>query len=565
MYDDYVEMAELLLYAMRAVRAHVSDVSRPRANELIGPEGFITELQSTSFTANGVFAMIAERHRQGMNFKTASTKPRNPANMANDVEKDVIETLDKLYLEGKEPVWQGVRNVDGTDFYITAVGEVNKPKCLQCHSTPDQAPQDMRDRYVVDQDQGYGRLVNRIESAEIVTIPVADITEHITRAQLLLFAILAAAIAILIGGVSLGLNVMFRPIVRVTGLAGLIADGNLVEASRELAHIKDRCSTIRAAEGKPRSADVTVKLVRAFSTMTRHLNSLIGKVQESAFQASSSAAEIAASARQIEATVAQQAASTSQVSATAKEISNRSKRLVGAMEDVALVASRTADLANEGQSSILDMESTMAQLMDATKSISSRLASINDKTADIGAIVVTITKVSEQTNLLSLNASIEAEKAGEFGLGFSVVAREIRRLADQTAVATLNIERMVKQMQSAVSSGVMEMDKFVKQVSHGVESVAEIGSRLATIIEQVQALTPRFEEANEVVQDQSAGADEISTAMSQLSEAAAQTKDSLSEFKRATDLLMNAASGLKDETSRFKTAQGPDAEEDDNA
>ena len=78
--------------------------------------------------------------------------------------------------------------------------------------------------------------------------------------------------------------------------------------------------------------------------------------------------------------------------------------------------------------------------------------------------MTTITKVADQTNLLSLNAAIEAEKAGEHGRGFAVVATEIRRLADQTAIASYDIEQLVKEMQSAVSAGVMGMDKFSEEV-----------------------------------------------------------------------------------------------------
>src|SRR5207302_1442110 len=84
-------------------------------------------------------------------------------------------------------------------------------------------------------------------------------------------------------------------------------------------------------------------------------------------------------------------------------------------------------------------------------SITGKLAVLNEKTTNINSVVTTITKVADQTNLLSLNAAIEAEKAGEYGLGFAVVAMEIRRLADQTAVATYDIEKMVKEMQSAES------------------------------------------------------------------------------------------------------------------
>ena len=132
------------------------------------------------------------------------------------------------------------------------------------------------------------------------------------------------------------------------------------------------------------------------------------------------------------------------------------------------------------------MEGNMKQLVDSTDSISSKLAIIREKAENINVVVTTITKVADQTNLLSINAAIEAEKAGEYGRGFLVVAREIRRLADQTAVATLDIENIVRHMQDAVSAGVMQMDKFSGEVRGGVQRVAEISGQTGQIIEEVQ-------------------------------------------------------------------------------
>jgi methyl-accepting chemotaxis protein WspA len=166
--------------------------------------------------------------------------------------------------------------------------------------------------------------------------------------------------------------------------------------------------------------------------------------------------------------------------------------------------------------------------------------------------VTTITKVADQTNLLSINAAIEAEKAGEYGLGFLVVAREIRRLADQTAVSTLDIERMVKEMQYSVSAGVMEMDKFSDQVRQGVKEVALMGDRLGQIITAVQGLTGRFDQVTEGMRVQSQGADQIREAVVHLSEGIGQTLTSLREFNQATAQLREAVGGLKDEVSRFK-------------
>jgi methyl-accepting chemotaxis protein WspA len=193
----------------------------------------------------------------------------------------------------------------------------------------------------------------------------------------------------------------------------------------------------------------------------------------------------------------------------------------------------------------------MRQLAESTDSIGSKLSVISERAANINLVVTTITKVADQTNLLSINAAIEAEKAGEYGLGFLVVAREIRRLADQTAVATLDIERMVKEMQYSVSAGVMEMDKFSEQVRQGVGEVGQIGGQLGQIINGVQGLHQRFDQVTEGMRMQSQGADQIREAMTRLSEAAGQTSTSIREFNKATDRLREAVGGLKEEVSRF--------------
>jgi len=187
----------------------------------------------------------------------------------------------------------------------------------------------------------------------------------------------------------------------------------------------------------------------------------------------------------------------------------------------------------------------------ASTAIAQKLADINTKVANITSVVTTINKVADQTNLLSLNAAIEAAKAGEFGQGFAVVAREIRRLADQTAVATLDIDQMVKEMQSSVSSGVMGMEKFAQEVQGAVREVNEISGQIARIIEQVQSLGPRFESVNEGMESQSVGARQITEAMIQLSEATRNTAESQRDATRAIQLLDQAARVLHREVSRF--------------
>jgi methyl-accepting chemotaxis protein len=279
---------------------------------------------------------------------------------------------------------------------------------------------------------------------------------------------------------------------------------------------------------------------------------LVGQVQRSGIQVNTTATQISATAKEQQSTAHEIATTTAQIGATSKEISATSKQLVKTMNEVNHVAEETAKLAGSGQASIARMESTMHQIMEASGSITAKLAVLSEKTTNINSVVTTITKVADQTNLLSLNAAIEAEKAGEYGLGFAVVAMEIRRLADQTAVATYDIEKMVKEMHSAVAAGVMGMDKFSDEVRRGVAEVRQVSTHLAQIIHQVQTLTPRFQTVNEGMHAQAAGAEQISETLTQLSEAAQQTAESLRQSNLAIEQLNGAARGLQASVARFK-------------
>ena len=324
--------------------------------------------------------------------------------------------------------------------------------------------------------------------------------------------------------------------------------GQVSEELRELAIGEADLTQRIPVEGEDEVGDLS----RNFNHLMDNLLSLVRRVHTSGIQVTSSSTQIAASAKELEATVAEQVASTNEVVATTREISANSQELVQTVAEVSALSEKTAVSAGAGQEGLRRMGTAMGQMEEASRSISSRLAVINEKANNINSVVGTINKVADQTNLLSLNAAIEAEKAGEYGLGFSVVAREIRRLADQTAVATLDIEQMVREMQTAVSAGVMEMDKFSEEVRRSVEEVGRISAQLGQIIEQVEALTPRFETVNEGMQAQAQGAQQISEAMVQLSEAARQTAESLRETNGAIGQLNEAARGLQQEVSRFK-------------
>ena len=299
------------------------------------------------------------------------------------------------------------------------------------------------------------------------------------------------------------------------------------------------------------SDDETGALLTAIQTMTNDLRGLIGRIQKSSVALISTATAMQATSAEQQQVIADYGASTSQAVAAVKQITVTSQELVRTMTEVNDMAAHTGEMAAGGRVNLASMDGTMRQLADSTTSFSTKLAVISERAVNINLAVTTIAKVADQTNLLSINAAIEAEKAGEYGLGFLVVAREIRRLADQTAVASLDIERMVKEMQNAVSAGVMEMDKFSEQVRGGVSEIGEISTRLSDIISAVQGISGRFGQVTEGMRAQSQGAEQIREAMVRLAEGAARTAESLNDFNGATVHLREAVGDLKEEVSRF--------------
>ena len=225
------------------------------------------------------------------------------------------------------------------------------------------------------------------------------------------------------------------------------------------------------------------------------------------------------------------------------------------MESMTVVAEHTATIAASGQAGLETMEWTMTQVTQSVERIQQRLTELNDRAGNIGGVVTTITRVADQTNLLSLNASIEAEKAGDYGLGFGVVAEEISRLADQTAVASLDIEEMVNEMQNAVAAGVQSMKQLAEDVGMGVLHVQTAADQLTLIMYEVQQMVPKFEEVATEIRSQSLLADDMNDTIQELEGVARNSVDAIRDSNHAINELKCLAMLMQGEVERFKVHQ----------
>jgi methyl-accepting chemotaxis protein len=269
----------------------------------------------------------------------------------------------------------------------------------------------------------------------VMQIPRSDIVGRVQGPLLTSAGIATAGLAGVLGLMAWITNTITRRI------------GTAVAASRRVAQ-GDLSGSIDM-----RGGDETGQLLRDVAAMTANLKAIVSQVKRSSIDLNATARQLSAAGSQQESAIASLGASTSEAAVASRQIAVTGRELLDTMGEVADVASDTAHVADAGRENLAEVGATMSHLEQSTADFAHRLATIRQRAEDINMVITTITKVADQTNLLSINAAIEAEKAGEYGQGFIVVAREIRRLADQTAVATLDIERLVEQMQQAVNAG----------------------------------------------------------------------------------------------------------------
>jgi methyl-accepting chemotaxis protein len=302
------------------------------------------------------------------------------------------------------------------------------------------------------------------------------------------------------------------------------------------------------------SKDETGQLMEAMRNVVLTLRDVMGRASATSSQLASAAVQLEATSEQI-ATGAEEVASQAGTVATAsEEMSHTSTDIARNCTLAAEASHKTAQSTNTGAAVVQETITGMNIIADRVRHTSKTIETLGARSEQIGNIVGTIEDIADQTNLLALNAAIEAARAGEQGRGFAVVADEVRALAERTTKATKEIGEMIRAIQNETQIAVKSMDEGVREVEKGAQSSQKSGQALEEILTQINEVTMQVNQIATASEEQTATTNEVTMNIQQITEVVAQTARGAEETAGAASSLTHLAQELQTLVQRFKLA-----------
>jgi methyl-accepting chemotaxis protein len=350
--------------------------------------------------------------------------------------------------------------------------------------------------------------------------------------------VIAGALAFILGlagSIFLIRNFVTR-LSRVAGAMGRIADGDISTQIRIYA--KDEIGD----------------LGHAINRMLSSLNGMVASIKSTADQVASAASQLYATSDQI-ATGAEEVAAQAGTVATASEEMTCTSSEIAKNCLMAVESSKLAgDSATSGFAVVQETVEEMNRIADRVKDSAQTVESLGARSDQIGEIVGTIEDIADQTNLLALNAAIEAARAGEQGRGFAVVADEVRALAERTTKATKEIGAMIRTIQMETKGAVSSMEEGVRAVEKGTADAARSGQALQEILEQANSVTMQINQIATATEQQTATTNEITNNIQQITDVVHETAKGSQESAAAANQLSRFAVELQQLVDNFKLA-----------
>jgi methyl-accepting chemotaxis protein len=355
-----------------------------------------------------------------------------------------------------------------------------------------------------------------------------------TTISVIRFGSLTAFIVLLILGIVITLNIT-RPVKILVDVANAAGAGNL---------------TLDAKDTE-RHDELGV-LTRSFNQMIGNLRVQIREILDGVGVLASSASEISTTVSQLAASATETASSVSETTATVEEVKKTAELAREKSRSVAEGARETARIAQSGEDAVQATGESMSRIREQVDSVAASMVKLSEQSQAIGMIIASVDDIAEQSNLLAVNAAIEAAKAGEHGKGFSVVAQEVKNLAEQSKQATAQVRTILNDIQRATSTAVMATEQAGNAVNGGAIQSSRTGEAIQTLARNIQVAAEASAQIAVSAQQQFAGVDQVTIAMENIKQASEQNVEGTRQMELAARNLDSLGRRLKELVGKYQ-------------
>ena len=325
-----------------------------------------------------------------------------------------------------------------------------------------------------------------------------------------------------------------RPLAAAVDLAGSVARGDL------------------SGRIEVRGQDEVAELMGALKTMNEGLRELIRGVLDESAKVSDASTELNQAARQVAESSAQQSESASSMAAAVEQVTVSIDQVAQNAREAHRISTQSDELSNKGGEVIHDTIGEMGRIADSVNQSAEVIRQLETQSDQISGVVQVIREVAEQTNLLALNAAIEAARAGEQGRGFAVVADEVRKLAERTAASTQEIGQMIAAIQSGTRNAVATMEAGAARAKEGVALADRARESIGQIREGAQRVVSTVGDITDALKEQSAASNELAKSVEQIAQMAERNSAAIGQTAGTAQELKGRAEGLRATVSRFR-------------